>query len=111
MRQNFLHCVALVAFGALAGCGKPAAEAPAPPAAAPAASAEPALTPAAADLLASPRQVAPGIEATPGQALPAPTTEMMLQFEARFGRPPTNYLELQRLQSPATPSGAVPRKF
>lgn len=106
MSQNFLRCVGLIAFGALAGCGKPAAEAPAP-----AAAVEPTPAPAVADLLGLPRQAAPGVEATPGQALPAPTTEMMLQFEARFGRPPTNYLELQRLQTPAAPSGAAPRKL
>ena len=40
--------------------------------------------------------------AIPGQSLPQPTTEMMLQFEARFGRPPTNYTELRRLNQPAT---------
>lgn len=39
--------------------------------------------------------------AIPGQALPQATTEMMLQFEARFGRPPTNYTELRRLNQPA----------
>lgn len=31
--------------------------------------------------------------------MPPMATEMMLKFEARFGRPPTNYSELARLKS------------
>jgi|GEM_PF-2312510 len=39
-----------------------------------------------------------------GAALPPMTAEMMLKFEAQFGRPPTNYSELSRLQtSPPAP--------
>ena len=34
-----------------------------------------------------------------GSPMPPMTTEMMLNFEARFGRPPTNYNELSRLKS------------
>jgi hypothetical protein len=31
--------------------------------------------------------------------MPPMTAEMMLKFEGRFGRPPTNYSELSRLKS------------
>ena len=31
--------------------------------------------------------------------MPPVTTEMMLKFEGRFGRPPTNYSELSRLKT------------
>ncbi len=31
--------------------------------------------------------------------MPPVTTEMMLKFEGRFGRPPTNYSELSRLKN------------
>lgn len=42
-----------------------------------------------------------------GAPMPAATTEMMMKFEARFGRPPTNYTELSRLQTP--PPAPKPR--
>lgn len=80
--------LALLACMVLLGSGcrrkRPAAEAP-PPVPAAAAEAAPNL----------PAEAQP----KPGQAMPAMTTEMMLRFEARFGRPPTNYNELARLQS------------
>ncbi|GDY23326.1 hypothetical protein LBMAG56_46730 [Verrucomicrobiota bacterium] len=86
----------------LTACGRE----PAPTTAAPPASAAP-----AAEVSILPTSPAPAAEisatpsvtetAIPGQALPQPTTEMMLQFEARFGRPPTNYSELRRLNQPA----------
>jgi hypothetical protein len=31
------------------------------------------------------------------------TAEMMMKFEARFGRPPSNYMELSRLDTPPSP--------
>jgi hypothetical protein len=34
-----------------------------------------------------------------GETMPPVTTEMMLKFESRFGRPPTNYSELSRLKN------------
>ncbi len=34
-----------------------------------------------------------------GEPMPPNVTELMLNFEARFGRPPTNYSELSRLKS------------
>ncbi len=83
----FFRSLALVACLLLLGAGcrrkRPAAEAPSP---------VPPVAEAAPNL---PAEAQP----KPGQAMPAMTTEMMLRFEARFGRPPTNHSELARLQS------------
>ena len=50
---------------------------------------------------------APAPAPAPGAAMPPMTQEMMLKFEAQFGRPPTNYSELSRLQTP--PPAPKPR--
>lgn len=41
-----------------------------------------------------------------GAAMPPMTAEMMMKFEARFGRPPSNYTELSRLSTPPSPPPA-----
>lgn len=74
-----------------AGCRRKRVETPPPPAPIPSVdtSATPAAVPAA------------------GTAMPPMTAEMMLKFEAQFGRPPTNYSELSRLPTP--PPAPKPR--
>ncbi|PAW85551.1 MAG: hypothetical protein B9S33_09650 [Pedosphaera sp. Tous-C6FEB] len=89
--------LALVCFvlGA-SGCRKQPAETPAVPVS-PAASAPSGVAPVES------KPPAPGVPASAppkiGEALPPVTTEMMLKFEAKFGRPPTNYSELSRLKN------------
>jgi hypothetical protein len=101
-----LTCLALF----VSGCGKSEAPAPSVPAPAP-----PPQSVESSILAptAPPREISatpsPAEAVVPGAALPAATTEMMLQFEARFGRPPSNYNELRRLEQPAPPKPA-PRK-
>lgn len=62
----------------------------------------PAVPEAPADASAAPAPAPPA-----GTAMPPMTAEMMLKFEARFGRPPTNYSELSRLQT--APPAPQPR--
>lgn len=49
----------------------------------------------------SPQPIPGTVTDQPKAGAPTPpiTTEQMLQFEGRFGRPPTNYGELSRLKS------------
>lgn len=93
--------VAVAAF--LIACSREPAPATSAPPASAAPAAEVSILPAspanAVEISATPTVTETAI---PGQALPQPTTEMMLQFEARFGRPPTNYTELRRLNQPAS---------
>lgn len=83
-----LTCAGLCLCG---GCRRKRAESPPPPA------------PETAVDASAPPVPAP----TAGAAMPPMTAEMMLKFEARFGRPPTNYTELSRLQTP--PPAPQPR--
>ncbi len=57
----------------------------------------------AAPGVATPQELVPGLPASSqpkvGEPMPPNVTELMLNFEARFGRPPTNYSELSRLKS------------
>ncbi len=86
----------------LTACSREQAPAPGAPSASAAPATEVSILPttpsAAVEISATPTVTETAI---PGQAMPQPTTEMMLQFEARFGRPPTNYTELRRLNQPA----------
>lgn len=95
MRTVILLTLCLGCFSS-GGCRKKRVETPAvpvPPAP---------LVPSAVAPAASPAPV-PGLPASAqpkiGEAMPPVTTEMMLKFEARFGRPPTNYTELSRLKN------------
>jgi len=83
-------------FLGAAGYRKPPVEKPPEPAPSP--TSVPSVVPPAAAPASVPGPAAPA-QPKSGEALPPITTEMMLKFEARFGRPPTNYSELSRLKN------------
>lgn len=97
-----MTAVLAVAFS-LGGCGKKPADTPGASAnpAQPSEAGAPSAQAPASILGEMPVQPTPVETAVPGAPLPQVTTEMMLQFEARFGRPPSNYTELRRLSEPA----------
>ncbi len=99
-----LAAVALAAC--VAGCGGEQAARPAP-SIAPSPSVEaPASASAPTVQAAAPAAATdPATAVVPGQPLPQAIQDKMFQFEARFGRPPTNYSELSRLDQPAGKPG------
>lgn len=82
---TFILLTLFLALFSSAGCRKKRVETPAVPV--PSAVAAPSAE--------APATAQPKI----GEAMPPVTTEMMLKFESRFGRPPTNYSELSRLKN------------
>lgn len=90
-----LGCVLTVA----SGCRRNRSEAVPPPATptAPTTPASPAASAATSTALVP--DVPFSSQPKVGEPMPPIVSEMLLSFEARFGRPPTNYTELSRLKS------------
>lgn len=85
--RSLLQLLVVLSLGLCGGCRRKHAEVPVPPPAAPA----PAIN------------TAPQPAPAAGAPMPPMTAEMMMKFEARFGRPPSNYTELSRLDTPPSP--------